>query len=398
MSELTGLKDEKTPEWLDLEKNVSTKIHSAATTTNNNSNDQASLLRSRTKAGISTLVGKKSLMDTHNSIYTNNNHNGDQCIEGFQRIAAMLAILLSYVCLILVCVWVNDEAMGVGGVSWKQEDAGLVFNWHPVMMILTFIFMTNASLTFRFHWTKRLFAKSSHVLLWSTAIMTASIGIHAVLQSHNDPINGYIANFYSFHSWLASTINFLFLIQFIVGIVFFGFNLSNICCWLSSSSSSSSSSENQKMKMTMKKLMLLLHRFLGKFLYVATGATIMTGIHEKVGFINCSYTTNNQKDSIWNRQGKIPQICHTSHTLALFILLLTFLTTFALYDFTISLSYHHSSILLLSPYIHTYIHTYILTYSFFKPKKENCVQTYYVLRMTILCECVLQFVVQPQLK
>lgn len=340
MSELTGLKDKKTPEWLDLEKNVSTTIHNATTTTtkNNNSNDQASLLRSRTKAGISTLVEKKSFLETHNSVFTNNNHNDGQWIEGFQKIAGMLAILLSYVCVILVCVWVNDEAMGGGGVSWKQGDAGRVFNWHPVMMILTFVFMTNASLTFRFHWTKRLYAKSSHVLLWSTAVMTASIGIHAVIQSHNDPISGYIANFYSFHSWLASTIIFLFLIQFIVGIVVFGFDLSNICCRLLSSSSSS---ENQKMKM--KKRILLLHRFLGKFLYVATGTTIMTGIQEKEGFVNCSYTTNNQKDTLWNRQGEIPQVCHTSHTLALFIFLLTFLTTFALYDFTTSPSHHNNN-------------------------------------------------------
>ena len=346
MSELTGLKDKKRPEWLDLENNVPTTTLNATTltTTNNNnngknnSNDKASLLRSRAQAGISTLVGEKSFRDTLNNGFTNDdNQNDGRWIEGYQRIAAMLAILLSYVCLILVCVWVNDEAMGGGGVSWKQGDAGRVFNWHPAMMILTFVFMTNASLTFRFHWTKPLYAKLSHVLLWSTAVITASIGIHAVLQSHNDPINGYIANFYSFHSWLASTIILLFLIQFIVGIIVFGFNLPNIiCCSLSLSSS-----ENHKKKM--KQRIVVLHRFLGKFLYIATGATIMTGIQEKEGFINCSYTTNNKKDTIWNRQGEIPPVCHVSHTLALFIFLLTFLTTFALHDFTTYPSYHHNN-------------------------------------------------------
>lgn len=59
-------------------------------------------------------------------------------LQRLQSYSSMLSLLLSPVAIILVSVWVSNEAMGGGGVSWSEGDAKRVFNWHPVLMIVAF--------------------------------------------------------------------------------------------------------------------------------------------------------------------------------------------------------------------------------------------------------------------
>ena len=59
-------------------------------------------------------------------------------LQRLQSYSSMLSLFLSPVAIILVSVWVRNEAMGGGGVSWSEGDAKRVFNWHPVLMIVAF--------------------------------------------------------------------------------------------------------------------------------------------------------------------------------------------------------------------------------------------------------------------
>ncbi len=59
-------------------------------------------------------------------------------LQRLQSYSSKLSILLSPVAIILVSVWVSNEAMGGGGVSWSEGDAKRVFNWHPILMIVAF--------------------------------------------------------------------------------------------------------------------------------------------------------------------------------------------------------------------------------------------------------------------
>ena len=78
--------------------------------------------------------------------------NGEHWLLRFQHHAGVLSHILALMAVCVVSLWVSDEAMGGGGVSWSEGDAKRVFNWHPVMMIVAFAFMTVSSLAFFMRW------------------------------------------------------------------------------------------------------------------------------------------------------------------------------------------------------------------------------------------------------
>ena len=59
-------------------------------------------------------------------------------LQKLQSASATLSLCLSPVSIILVSLWVSNESMGGGGVSWSEGDAKRVFNWHPVLMIVAY--------------------------------------------------------------------------------------------------------------------------------------------------------------------------------------------------------------------------------------------------------------------
>ena len=59
-------------------------------------------------------------------------------LQNLQSVSATTSLLLSPVAIILVSLWVSNESMGGGGVSWSEGDAKRVFNWHPVLMIVAY--------------------------------------------------------------------------------------------------------------------------------------------------------------------------------------------------------------------------------------------------------------------
>ena len=170
--------------------------------------------------------------------------------------------------------------------------------------------MTVASLSFRFSGFSlpRNQRKTVHGIGWLVAALSASIALIAVFKSHNDKISGYIANMYSFHSWMGFCVMVFYIIQFLVGAYSF---------WWSSSS-------------TLKAVVLQIHVLVGPVLYISSAATILLGIQEKEGFVGCSYKVETVE--LFPRFGQIPSSCLVSHTLGLLVFLTMVTTLMALHN------------------------------------------------------------------
>lgn len=230
-----------------------------------------------------------------------------------QRYANMLAHILSLLCVITVIVWIS----ALGGLSLQDGKSKQVFNWHPLLMICAFSFMTVATLSFRLSvaiTANRSYKKLLHGIAWSVAALCAFVALLAVFKSHNDAVSGFIANLYSLHSWIGIAVVGMYGIQFLVGIFSFAWPLAT-------------------MTPTRKARILQLHKFIGPFVYNATAATILLGIQEKEGFIGCSYTVTEADTFPVRHFFDIPSICRTSHLLGILVLAVALCTNLVLYDF-----------------------------------------------------------------
>ena len=231
-----------------------------------------------------------------------------------QAYCGICSQVLSFFGVALVTRWVSQ----LGGLSWRQGTSKTTFNWHPLLMITAFFFMTIAALSFR---TQALFrrhrlvdrrhVKLVHALTWVAASLCALVALFAVFRSHNDPSN-LIANLYSFHSWVGLTVVLLYLAQlFGSWLVFYD------CIQLHPSTEAS---------------VLTVHKIVGPTVYLGTAATILLGIQEKEGFVGCSYTVTEPDILPFRNVGKLPSACWTSHALGLLILLVAVLTSCAWYN------------------------------------------------------------------
>ena len=234
----------------------------------------------------------------------------------WQHRAGVLSHILALAAVSIVSLWVSDEAMGGGGVSWEEGEAKLVFNWHPVLMVLAFSFMTVSSLAFSMPWksSHRRINKALHVTEWVVAAICAAVGMAAVFKSHNDPSSGFIANLYSLHSWVGLGVISLYVCQFLVGIFSFGVNI-------------------RRLSPGSKATVMSIHKFLGSFIYKAVALTILLGIQEKEGFINCSYQVDEADVNPIQHFSDIPRVCKISHSLGLIIFAMAISTGFSLHDF-----------------------------------------------------------------
>mmetsp|Transcript_3775 Transcript_3775/g.5554 ORF Transcript_3775/g.5554 Transcript_3775/m.5554 type:complete len:250 (-) Transcript_3775:59-808(-) len=233
-----------------------------------------------------------------------------------QKVAAVLSHILALAVIVLVVTWITDKKLGGGGVSWAAGDAGRVFNWHPVMMVTGFAFMTVAALAFRIRWWKadRRVVKVMHAIEWTVALSCGVIGLVAVLKAHFDGVSGYKANFYSLHSWVGLAVCLLFLYQFFSAFFSFGMRLGCI--------------SPVRRARTMS-----FHRYMGNVIYVVTAGQILTGIQHMEGFIQCAYDVTTPDYNPFIHYEKIPYACKISHALGMAVLALAFTTSYALYNF-----------------------------------------------------------------
>ena len=244
---------------------------------------------------------------------TNDDEQWRELILSLQAKALAGAVLLALCSMLVVIWWISL----LGGLSWKHGEAKRVFNWHPLLMITAFCFMTVGTLSFRIRLTtNRQSAKLLHGASWAIAALSAWIALIAVLFSHNDSESGYIANFYSLHSWIGTIVILMYVLQFVIGFYTFGWTLSSL-----------------RLTPRFKARVLTVHYFFGPFIYVSTAITIVLGIQEKEGFIGCAYSVSNADLFPIQHFFEIPLPCRVSHLLGILVIVITLLTTFAMHEF-----------------------------------------------------------------
>ncbi|XP_057736544.1 transmembrane ascorbate ferrireductase 1 [Arachis stenosperma] len=126
--------------------------------------------------------------------------------------------VLGLVAIILVLVW-NIHFRG--GLAWDADNKNLIFNLHPVLMILGLIFLGGeAIISYKSLPLKKEVKKVIHLTLHAIALALGIFGICAAFKNHNE--SG-IANLYSLHSWLGIAVISLYVIQWLYGFVIFFF-------------------------------------------------------------------------------------------------------------------------------------------------------------------------------
>ncbi|KAF8379476.1 hypothetical protein HHK36_028911 [Tetracentron sinense] len=108
-----------------------------------------------------------------------------------------------------------------GGLAFESSNKNLIFNIHPVFMLIGFIILGGeAIISYKgLPWRKEV-KKLIHLILHAIALIFGIVGIYAAFKNHNE--SG-IANLYSLHSWMGIGIISLYGIQWIYGFVVFFF-------------------------------------------------------------------------------------------------------------------------------------------------------------------------------
>ncbi|KAM7272476.1 hypothetical protein ACFE04_027139 [Oxalis oulophora] len=163
---------------------------------------------------------------------------------------------------VMVLVWCIDFR---GGLAWESTNKNLIFNIHPVLMLIGLIIIGGeAIISYKSLPFKKETKKVIHLVLNAIALILGCIGIYCAFKFHNQ--SG-IANLYSLHSWLGISVIVLYGLQWIYGFVLFFFPGGP--AWLRSES-------------------LPWHILFGLFVYILAVATAAIGFLEKLTFLESS--------------------------------------------------------------------------------------------------------------
>ncbi|XP_065016039.1 transmembrane ascorbate ferrireductase 2-like [Musa acuminata AAA Group] len=162
----------------------------------------------------------------------------------------------------LVVTWVVRFR---GGLALNSDNIDLVFNVHPVLMVIGFILLYGeAILAYKTISGTKNFKKAVHLTIQFLALCLGFIGVWAALKFHNG--KG-IDNFYSLHSWLGLTCLLLFGIQWGIGFATFWYP------WGTRNG---------------RAFLLPWHVFFGLYIYALAVITATTGLLEKATFLQSS--------------------------------------------------------------------------------------------------------------
>ncbi|GLT35968.1 hypothetical protein SLA2020_103760 [Shorea laevis] len=126
------------------------------------------------------------------------------------------AHLLAIAGAVMVLVWCIHFR---GGLAWEASNKSLIFNIHPVLMLIGLIIIGGeAIISYKSIPLKKEVKKLIHLVLHAVALILGIIGIYAAFKYHNESS---IPNLYSLHSWLGIGIIVLYGIQWIYGFVIF---------------------------------------------------------------------------------------------------------------------------------------------------------------------------------
>ncbi|KAL0304257.1 UNVERIFIED_CONTAM: Transmembrane ascorbate ferrireductase 1 [Sesamum radiatum] len=131
---------------------------------------------------------------------------------------SFVAHFLGVVGAILVLIWCISFR---GGLAWEATNKNLIFNLHPVLMLIGLIIIGGeAIMSYKCLPLKKPEKKLIHLVLHATALILGIIGIYMAFKFHNE---SNIANLYSLHSWLGIGVIALYGIQWIYGFLVFFF-------------------------------------------------------------------------------------------------------------------------------------------------------------------------------
>ncbi|CAN1158823.1 Transmembrane ascorbate ferrireductase 1 [Linum perenne] len=169
------------------------------------------------------------------------------------------AHLIGVAASVMVLVWCVHFR---GGLAWEDANKNLIFNIHPVLMLIGLIVIGGeAIISYKSLPLKKEAKKLAHLILHGVALVLGIIGIYTAFKFHNE--SGF-PNMYSLHSWLGIIVISLYAIQWIYGlIVYFYPGGSN----------------------NLRKSSIPWHALLGMFVFVLAIGTASIGFLEKLTFL-----------------------------------------------------------------------------------------------------------------
>ncbi|KAL8142723.1 hypothetical protein V2J09_015755 [Rumex salicifolius] len=136
---------------------------------------------------------------------------------GVKALAISIAAhVLAVASAVMVLVWCIDFR---GGLAWSASNKSLIFNIHPVVMLICFIILGGeAIISYKSLPFSKDVKKLIHMVLHGMALILGIFGICAAFKYHNESS---ILNLYSLHSWLGLGVIILYAIQWIYGFLIF---------------------------------------------------------------------------------------------------------------------------------------------------------------------------------
>lgn len=126
------------------------------------------------------------------------------------------AHFLALIAAIMVLVW---SIHFMGGLAWEADNKNLIFNIHPVLMLIGFIILGGeAIMSYKSFPLEKQVKKVIHLVLHAIALILGIIGIYTAFKNHNE---SNIPNMYSLHSWIGIGVITLYGIQWVYGFVVF---------------------------------------------------------------------------------------------------------------------------------------------------------------------------------
>ncbi|KAI5652745.1 hypothetical protein M9H77_29932 [Catharanthus roseus] len=172
---------------------------------------------------------------------------------------ALVAQVLGIAAIVMVLIWTISFR---GGLAWEASNKNLIFNLHPVLILIGLIVLGGEGImTYKVLPLRKEAKKLIHLVLNAIALILGVIGIYAAFKYHNE---SNIPNLYSLHSWLGIGIIVLFGIQWIYGFLVFFYP--------------GGTSE-------IRRESLPWHVLLGMFVYILAIANAALGLLEKLTFL-----------------------------------------------------------------------------------------------------------------
>ncbi|CAH8384448.1 unnamed protein product [Eruca vesicaria subsp. sativa] len=166
---------------------------------------------------------------------------------------------LALIAAIMVLVWNISYR---GGLAWEAENKNLIFNLHPVLMLIGFIILGGeAIISYKSLPLEKPVKKLIHLILHAIALALGIWGICAAFKNHNE--SG-IPNLYSLHSWIGIGVISLYGFQWVYSFIVFFFP---------------GGSPN------LRSGLLPWHAMLGLFVYILAVGNAALGFLEKLTFL-----------------------------------------------------------------------------------------------------------------